>query len=259
MTLIHYILFSFFILTTLIHQLVIFLNNKLYVYNFILGRTTITIYNYEFKRLGFISSIFLFIIPFSYFEFILSLNIESNLINYILIALAIVMNLFFTYFNKLIFSNKFEENLNKQKTIESKNKAQNNSTLEPKTFEYFKDAVINTSLYNEKIKCFNINGFKDENTIKEKTTKVTEIRSIQYLFVFYIIEYLGENLNSELHNKQYEIFNNVFTPRYRHEISKLTSSNWSDFEKYYLINYRKSEFYLQLSKELKIKLNLKAE
>lgn len=85
---------------------------------------------------------------------------------------------------------------------------------------------------------------------------VTSLQSFQYLMCFYILEVLGKGINEVNKTELYTYFNKTFNITRRNKTQLMTTKNWDNFKTNRFYDIANSQFYIDISKELKNLLGL---
>lgn len=109
-----------------------------------------------------------------------------------------------------------------------------------------KDALSKCELFDNDKKIFNLKTYEN----------VTSLQSFQYLMCFYILELLNKGVNEVNKTEIYTYFNKTFNITRRNKIQLMTTKNWDNFKTDRFDDIANSQFYIDLSKELKNLLGL---
>lgn len=114
------------------------------------------------------------------------------------------------------------------------------------SFLKLKNALMKCELFDNDKNTFYLQNYEN----------VTSLQSFQYLMTFYILEILNKGINEVNKTKIYTYFNNTFTITRRNKTQKMTTKNWNVFKSNRLFDIYNSQFYNDLSNELKNLLGL---
>ncbi|MGO3691075.1 MAG: hypothetical protein ACTJF0_11510 [Psychroflexus halocasei] len=134
------------------------------------------------------------------------------------------------------------DNIISEKSKQPAKKKKRNSNKEiDDAFYKLKEALNQIEMYDSANKCFYLTEYE----------KITSLRSFQFLLTYFVLEILGKGINEVDKVEIYSKFNSSFSIKRNYKAQKMTTQNWNLFQKKWLQKLDESNFYSDLSKEMK--------